>query len=66
LWLVRVVMTMRMTEELKNDEMVRSCDTVKGSRLIMERSNDMFATTESARENALSERSLRAVGCQLG
>jgi hypothetical protein len=57
---------MRMTEELKNDEMVRSCETVKGSRLIMERSNDMFATTESARENALSERSLRAVGCQLG
>ena len=57
---------MRMTEELKNDEMVRSCDTVKGSRLIMERSNDMFATTESAREKALSERSLRAVGCQLG
>jgi hypothetical protein len=58
LWLVRLVMTMRMTEELKNDEIVRSCETVKGSRLIIARSNDMLATTESARESALSEMSL--------
>jgi hypothetical protein len=57
---------MRMTEELRNDEMVMSCETVKGSRLIIERSNDVFATTESARESALSEMSLQAVDGQLG
>ncbi len=55
---VRAVATIEMMEELKKDRMVTIWDKLKGSLLAKDRSRDIFAMRESAREIPFSTRSL--------